>query len=310
LYFVAIGFDDQGRSTYDTAFINVNLPAGATLDSVRIVNKRNIKVYQEDSVWVRINAHYSDAVRDISNMPGIGYVVDDVNARMSALTPNYVIGQVVGYDNFRATWEGKSDTGYVEILEKRLIPGGGVVIPVTLTSFTGKLVVNTVQLKWNTAQEINASHFEVERSADGINFSYIGQVKAVGQSNASTSYGFNDLQFKTGANYYRLKQVDMDGRFTYSIVVLIRVKKDNQPDVLIFPNPAHKQITVNVTEGQHPQWNLQVQNMVGQPVLRHIIPANQNNERITIDGLAKGIYTVTILSANGDKVYNGKLVVQ
>jgi Secretion system C-terminal sorting domain/PGAP1-like protein/Fibronectin type III domain len=309
IYLVAIGFDNLGKVTYDTAFINVGVPVGVTLDSIRIVNKRNLKVYQTDSLRITINAYYSDTVREISNMPGVAYVIDDVNVRASTTTPNYIIGLLVGYDFFRATWQGKTDTGYIQVLEKPLGPGTGV-IPVTLTSFTGKLVGNAVQLKWNTAQEINASHFEVERSADGINFSYIGQVKAVGQSNANTSYGFNDLQFKTGANYYRLKQVDMDGRFTYSIVVLIRVKKDNQPDVLIFPNPAQKQITVNVTEGQHSQWNLQVQNMVGQPVLRHIIPANQNNERITIDGLAKGVYTVTILSANGEKIYNGKLVVQ
>lgn len=310
LYFVAIGFDDQGRSTYDTAFIDVTLPAGATLDSIRIVNKRNIKVFQEDSAWVRINAYYSDTVRDISNMPGIAYVVDDVNARMSALTPNYVIGQVVGYDNFRATWQGKSDTGYVEILEKRLIPGGGVVIPVMLSSFTGRLVGNAVQLRWTTAQEINASHFDVQRSADGLNFVSIGQVTATGNSDIPRQYGLDDLQFKKGLNYYRLRQVDLDGKFAYSQVVLIRVKKDGEPEVLLFPNPAKDAITVNVTEGQHPQWTMQVYNMVGQPVLRHIIPANQNNERVPLRGLPPGFYTVGILTNDGQKVYNGKLVVE
>jgi hypothetical protein len=310
IYLVAIGFDNLGKVTFDTAFINVGLPVGVTLDSVRISDKRKLKVYQADSIRLTINAFYSDTVRDISNMPGVAYVIDDVNVKASTVAPNYIIGQIVGYDNFRATWQGKSDTGYIEVLEKPVGPGGGVVIPVTLTSFTGKLVGNAVQLKWNTAQEINASHFEVERSIDGINFTNIGQVRAVGQSNTNNSYGFNDLQFKPGANYYRLKQLDIDGRFTYSIVVLIRVKKGNQPDVLIFPNPAKKQITVNVTEGQHPQWNLQVYNVVGQPVLSHTIPANQNNEQVALRGLAPGIYTVTILTIAGEKVYNGKLMVQ
>jgi pimeloyl-ACP methyl ester carboxylesterase/photosystem II stability/assembly factor-like uncharacterized protein len=309
IYLVAIGFDNLGKVTYDTAFINVGIPAGVTLDSIRIVNKRGLKVYQTDSLRININAHYSDTVREISNMPGVTYIVDDVNVRASTVRPNYIIGVQVGYDFFRATWQGKTDTGFIQVLEKPIGPGTGV-IPVTLSSFTGRLVGNAVQLKWTTAQEINASHFDVERSADGVNFTAIGRVAATGNSDIPRQYGLDDLQFKKGLNYYRLRQVDLDGKFAYSHVVLIRVKKDGEPEVLLFPNPAKDGITVNVTEGQHPQWTLQVYNMVGQPMLRHVIPANQNNERVPLRGLPSGVYTVGIVTSDGQKVYNGKLVVQ
>jgi pimeloyl-ACP methyl ester carboxylesterase len=309
LYIVAVGFDNLGKSTFDSAYINISAPAGATLDSISIDRKRSLKVYQTDSIWLKITGYYSDTVRDISNVEGIAYVVDDVNVRMSSARPNTVIGQVVGFDNFRATWQGKTDTGFIEILEKRVIPGGGV-IPVILTSFTGRLAGNAVQLKWNTAQEINASHFEIERSEDGTRFVKIGRVEAKGNSSAGSDYDFADPLFKTGANYYRLKQVDADGRFTYSVVVLIRVNKDKQQEILIFPNPAGKYVRVNVTEGLHPQWTLRLYNMVGQQLLTHTIAANQNNDQVQLPALAQGIYTVTILAAGGEKIYNSKLVIQ
>jgi pimeloyl-ACP methyl ester carboxylesterase len=308
LYIVAIGFDNLGKSTFDSTYINVSAPLGVTLDSISIANKRGLKVYKGDSLWLKVTGYYSDTVRDISNVEGIAYVVDDVNVKMSSFRPNTVIGQVVGFDNFRATWQGKTDTGYIEILEKPVLPGGGV-IPVTLTAFTGRLVGNAVQLKWNTAQEINASHFEIERSEDGTRFVKIGRVEAKGNTSSGSDYGFADPLFKTGANYYRLKQVDADGRFTYSVVVLIRVNKDKQ-QISIFPNPAGKYVNVNVSEGLHPQWTLRLYNMVGQQLHTHIIPANQNNEYISLPQLAPGIYSVTIISAGGEKIYNGKLVIQ
>jgi pimeloyl-ACP methyl ester carboxylesterase len=310
LFFVAVGYDELGRPTMDSAVINVGPPVGVTLDSIRIENRRKLKVYKGDSLWLKITGYYSDTVRDISNLAGITYVVDDVNVKMSNVLPNYVIGQVVGYDNFRATLQGKSDTGYIEILEKPVGPGGGGVIPVVLTSFTGRLVGNAVQLKWNTAQEINASHFDVERSEDGSRFVKIGRVQARGNTSTGSDYNFDDPLFKTGANYYRLRLVDADGRFTYSVVVLIRVSKDKQQEILIFPNPAGKYVNVNVTEGLHPQWTMRLYNIVGQQLVTHTIPANQNNERVQLPSLAPGIYTVTISAAGGEKIYNSKLVIQ
>jgi pimeloyl-ACP methyl ester carboxylesterase len=309
IYLVAIGFDNLGKVTFDTSYINVGVPAGVTLDSVRIVNRRNLKVYQTDSIRLTINAYYSDTVREISNMPGVTYVVDDVNVRASTAKPNYIVGLLVGYDFFRATWQGKTDTGYIQVLEKPVGPGGGV-IPVTLSSFTGRLAGNVVQLKWTTAQEQNASHFVVERSFDGTRFDPIGRVTATGNSSTPRDYTLDDPGFKAGANYYRLKQVDLDGKFTYSQVVLIRVRKGSQPDVLLFPNPARQQFTVNVSEGLHPQWTLQVHNMTGQRLMTHIIPANQNNETVDLKGLSTGVYNISIFTATGEKVYQGKLVVQ
>ncbi len=311
LFIVAIGYDQLGRPTMDSALINVGPPAGVTLDSIRIENRRNLKVFRGDSLWLKITGYYSDTVRDISNVADITYVVDDVNVRLSNVQPNYVIGQVVGYDNFRATLQGKADTGYIEVLEKPVGQGGGGAIPVVLSSFTGKLAGNVVQLNWTTAQEANTSHFEVQRSADGISFSGIGRVNAAGFSNTPSNYGLNDFQFGKGNNYYRLKQVDADGRFTYSQVVLIRIKKSDQPVVVLYPNPTGPSyINLNVAEGLHPQWTMKVYNASGQELLQHIIPANQNNEAVNISRLKRGLYVVRVETKSGEKIYTGKLVVQ
>jgi pimeloyl-ACP methyl ester carboxylesterase len=309
VYLVAIGYDNLGRSTSDTAFIDVTVPAGVTLDSLRIAGKNNLKVFKGDSIALAIKGYYSDTLRNLSNLSGITYTIEDVNVKASTVAPNYIIGVNVGFDKFVATYQGKTDTGYIEIVEKIVDLGGGV-IPVTLSSFTGKLVNNSVQLLWVTAQEFNSSHFEIERSFDGARFEKIGQLTSNGYSNLPRNYGFTDLAFRSGVNYYRLKQVDKDGQYSYSAIVLIRIRKDNQQQVLIYPNPANRRIVVNVAEGLHKEWVLNLYTTIGQLVYTQIIPANQNNESITLPPVAPGIYSITIATTTGEKVYNGKLMVQ
>jgi hypothetical protein len=100
-------------------------------------------------------------------------------------------------------------------------------------------------LSWRTATEINASHYLIERSADGINFLSIGSVKATGNSVAETAYQFVDASPLAAFNYYRLKMVDEDGKSSYSAV--IKLYSNSSTKVITSPNPFDQVINIQAT---------------------------------------------------------------
>ena len=121
--------------------------------------------------------------------------------------------------------------------------GSMVVLPVELISFNGKTEKGVNNLKWATATESNNSGFSVERSADGETFTSIGFVKGGGTTQKQQNYQMMDAKPLSGINYYRLKQVDNDGKFTYSNTITLVVEKGTET-LRIYPNPTHKEITV------------------------------------------------------------------
>ena len=98
------------------------------------------------------------------------------------------------------------------------------VLPINLVSFTAAKQANSVQLKWATLSEQNNSHFEVEKSKDGIVFLNIGNRAGFENSNTLRNYFFYDDEPYNGSNYYRLKQIDFDGNFTYSTIKVVSIK--------------------------------------------------------------------------------------
>jgi Bacterial Ig domain len=120
-------------------------------------------------------------------------------------------------------------------------------LPVKLISFSGRLNGTKVDLNWVTANELNTKQFEVERGSDGISFTKIGAVAAKGNSNTATSYDFVDPSPLAGVNYYRLKIVDIDGKFEYSQIVIIRIDNSIQLITKVAPNPFTGKIDVYLT---------------------------------------------------------------
>jgi len=90
------------------------------------------------------------------------------------------------------------------------------VLPITWVSFTSEKQNSVVKLNWKVAEQVNNDHYEIQRSADGINFYSIGELRATG--NTGGDYSFIDANPLPGGNYYKIKQVDKDGKFTWSTV--------------------------------------------------------------------------------------------
>ncbi|MGB1217832.1 MAG: hypothetical protein ACPG5P_08135, partial [Saprospiraceae bacterium] len=120
-------------------------------------------------------------------------------------------------------------------------------LPVELLSFTGEYLERKGnQLDWITVTEENTSHFDVERSTDGINFEFMGKVEAAGNSSERLTYDFLDTKPMNGVNYYRLRIVDLDQTFEYSNV--ISLKSIQGLDITMSPNPTKGDIFLSFNQ--------------------------------------------------------------
>ncbi|WP_242928513.1 T9SS type A sorting domain-containing protein [Pontibacter vulgaris] len=119
------------------------------------------------------------------------------------------------------------------------------ILPVELAKFTAKSTSEGVLLNWLTASEIQNDYFAIERSPDGAVFEQVAKVKGNGTKHNSTVYTYTDHTPITGTSYYRLKQVDEDGSYTYSAIVSVLINSENTT-FLVFPTVVTDQLFVSL----------------------------------------------------------------
>lgn len=211
---------------------------------------------------------------------------------------NY-IGQQVQF-RFKAT-SGFGNNLYVDDIMLVTTP-----LPLQFVSFTAKLQNNKGLLEWRTANELNCDYFDIEKSTNGRNFTAIGRVDA--KNAASNSYTFIDEQLSYGTNYYRLLQVDKDGKSTYSSTVILNTNKQNAEVFTVYPNPVKQQATVNITSNTEERVTLQVFNTLGKLVLSKNVQLFSGNQSINLDmkQLPAGVYSISLIG--NDRVITQKLI--
>ena len=114
-----------------------------------------------------------------------------------------------------------------------------VALPVNLLNFKAYSENQIAHLSWETTEETNNESFEIQRSANAIDFVTIGQLKGNGTTNVEKSYKFTDISPINGLNYYRLKQNDRDGKFEFSKIISLKINTLNDSQVITFPNPSN-----------------------------------------------------------------------
>jgi hypothetical protein len=184
-------------------------------------------------------------------------------------------------------------------------------LPVKLTTFNGKLVNADAILNWNTASEINANSFIVERSIDGVNFEGLGKVKAAGNSSSLKSYKYADanalaLVNKFSVVYYRLKMVDNDGSFEYSKTIEVKTDADTKESVKVNPNPFTNELTVSIETLVDSKATLEVVDINGRVTLTQNVNVTKGTSAINVDGIEKlkqGVYFVRVSTDLGTQVF-------
>jgi Secretion system C-terminal sorting domain len=177
-------------------------------------------------------------------------------------------------------------------------------LPIELLDFTAKLSNAAIDLRWTTASELNNDFFTIERlnEEDDI-FIQIGAVKGSGTINEIRSYQVYDFAPRAGKNYYRLKQTDLDGQYSYSKIVMVDYQG---PDELvgIYPNPTTQEtITIEVKRlkpGQ--QVPVQIRSTLGVQAFSKVFTADSNGNidaLIRVDKWAQGLYLIQIGTEKG-----------
>lgn len=168
-------------------------------------------------------------------------------------------------------------------------------LPVRITHLTAVKEKEAVKLTWATSYELNSKAFIIERSADAVHFTPIGEVLARGNSSATYNYSFTDLQPRQGNNFYRLNQVDRDGKSNKSKLVKIYVGK--AVVLRLHPNPARTVVSVILDNLTVPAV-IQLLNVEGQ-VIREQSFTGGTTLDFKVDGLKRGIYFMKVSGKTG-----------
>ncbi|MEJ8758314.1 T9SS type A sorting domain-containing protein, partial [Pontibacter sp. H259] len=172
-------------------------------------------------------------------------------------------------------------------------------LPVELKSFTANYKEGNVVLEWSTASESNNSHFEIEMaSADVNSFRKVGEVKSkVGNSSTTTNYTFNRYTSNTGqTEYYRLKQVDLDGTSAYSKIVAVKPMFVAKP-MQVAPNPLKLDSKVYISTKVNGKAILRVTSLTGKQVYFEQLNLHEGHNEIPVtyyNNLKAGVYIVTV----------------
>ena len=185
-------------------------------------------------------------------------------------------------------------------------------LPIELLSFEAQTNNNHVDLKWSTASETNNDFFTIEKSKDGQNFVVVGKEDGAGNSTTIINYSGVDYSPYTGISYYRLKQTDFNGQFTYSNIIPVEFNRVDEANISIFPNPLSagnaSQVRLSMFTGEV---LVVVRDAMGKEVFSKMVNVSSDSQLVTIDSdvlLAKGIYLVT--ASNTNAYHSQKLVIK
>ncbi len=179
-------------------------------------------------------------------------------------------------------------------------------LPIELESFTGfyDSDMNVSELRWITASEINVSHFEAQRSKDGIIWEVVDVVQALGGPYAEASYIFNDENPFEEGTYYRLKIIDHDEAFSYSDIVYLKTK-NNTPiqEMKVFPNPIKDKLMVQMYSSSKKKITIQLVELSGKVMKKQkeTLVTGTNNIIVSTDNISGGVFVLVCIDEFGNR---------
>lgn len=182
-------------------------------------------------------------------------------------------------------------------------------LPLSLLDFKAKIHNEKVELTWITEAEKNTDHFDVQRSEDGVNFRSAGKIKS-NNSSLRNTYRFED-ELPSIVNYYRLKMVDRDEKFTYSKTLKVQRSVSNL--IAVKPNPFMNEIVVKADLPSAQQLIIRISDVKGQVVYTRSVTAIRGSNTITAAGLnhlGAGMYFVHVTSNEGKVILSSKMIKQ
>lgn len=296
--------DVNGQSSYD---LPTQIPSLLTVNNVNDTDN----VYGDDPNPMNLHA-----LGPVINRTGIDTLSQDVRINYHFIDKSKIKIYTGSQIDSNGT-TGAIATNRYHCIYFMKINGTLIILPVTYRTFDATLNNNKVNLFWITDAETGNGHFEVERSFDQTNFSTAGIILGAQSGNkVSNQYSFKDdtpelLNHKV--IYYRLKQVDVDGRFTYSVVKMVRINNTTTKlFVQVSPNPYMDKLNVNFVSDASGKAEVRLINASGGIIKRieSTISRGYNNLQLQdLNSQAPGIYIVNVV-VNGKSIDSQKIIKQ
>ncbi|MCQ2605743.1 MAG: T9SS type A sorting domain-containing protein [Bacteroidales bacterium] len=240
------------------------------------------------------NASYKFTLGKGATLAVLGFY--DANHRVaeSSLNKNMNINGEVYIEAYRFQGKYSDPKIEAEALARLGYAASSDLLPIELTSFTASQNRNDIEIVWTTNSEVNNDYFTVEYSVDGVSFKTLETVAGSGTTSVANEYAVStDASELSGMVYFRLKQTDYNGEYSYSDVIALQVESANATDLVIYPNPATEYITISgaVTSAF-------VSDMHGRRIAVPQTSANTFN----VAGLSVGTYYMVATTENGKTV--------
>jgi surface protein len=189
-------------------------------------------------------------------------------------------------------------TGYTSFSEYIIGKAFGTPLPIELLNFEAAFIEETrfVELKWSTATEINNDFFTVESSQDGSSWTEILRKEGAGTTHQLMNYMDYDKHPHDGTNYYRLKQTDYNGDYTYSKTIAIDILKSIESKIITFPSPVNN--ILNISSPGISFEEIFVIDNKGAIVAQQLNPDLSENIQIDFGGFADGNYLIKLKTKN------------
>ena len=331
---IPLDLDQNGENELGLIGMNSGVPVvrfpSASLSDIRTINGRPTRL--------AFGAVISAAQPGMGNAPNTGFFTRTTYGNwLNTINAN----PVTGYYAFRfKDFSGNKHNGWMQIEVKDNIPGppylklidlayaiqpnatitagtnspsGTCVLflPIELAAFKAEAIDNDIKLHWRTESEKDNAGFELQRSENAEDFKTLQFVVGAGTSAEPKEYNFTDKAIRKGqVYYYRLKQTDFNGSFSFSKLVVVRPQNGKLEVGEFFPNPANSQIKINISLAESNNLQIYIYYPGGQLMRTETRVGNAGEQEISLDtnSLAAGIYFVKIVMG-GEQVYR-KIVIK
>ncbi|MFH0865179.1 MAG: T9SS type A sorting domain-containing protein, partial [Bacteroidota bacterium] len=256
-----------------------------TLDRAVTADNVNITLYWEDNIRSQINILQS-AQLVVARWTGADWVSEGQSGVSAGPAGNISSNVASTFGTFTFGDIGGN-------------PGGG--LPVELLSFTAEVINNTIELQWETASETNNDFFTVENSKDAMNFETVTFVNGAGNSNELVQYSAKDYEPFHGISYYRLKQTDFDGQYTYSDVVPVNYIIENSTSIIWYQEGSS--LNLNINSSFSGEGIIEIYDYSGKLVMSKNISLTNSQMNISINtGILKpGFYIIRLAVGSEQK---------
>ena len=251
-------------------------------------NRLNIEKYKNDSNYITKAEYFFKTDNGYGNCTEVTFAKPSADSSFAFSIP---LNAITSDTLFIRTYnnEGKWSLTAIKNIS--------VALPLTLLNFNVVKQNNAAQLSWQTANEINTSYFNVQRSTDGKSFATVSKVNAKGSGKVNSDYAYADdiSQLHSGKIYYRLQMTDKDGKFTYSSIRDINVLK--QLNIAVTPNPVTgNNVNINIYSPSTVKLQLLIYNQLGQQIFNQqfTMQAGSMKKQINLSGFASGNYLVRV----------------